>query len=197
MSDESIGQPEDSVSRADFENLQEQLKAAKADRDRQSFEKSEIVAKANAFAKERDDAKAELAAAHAAREKAAADLAAVSAELDTAKRRAQDAIARGEEAVAEIRRLRNIIDTAPSTDPAEVLWTLVSDKTRTAVAWVRAKIPADSPILPYFDKTVETVTRIGCATIKLTREFIVWATPKVIELSKQGVAKVEELLAKK
>jgi hypothetical protein len=219
MSDESVAQPEDSVSRAEFENLQEQLRAAKAERDRQTFEKAEIVAKANAFAKERDDAKAELASVLSERDKVIGDIVsdhekiiadltserdrllqernAATALAQALTRRADEASQRADAAAEEIARLRREIASAPSVEPLAVLATYASEKTKAGVAWVRAKIPADSPALPYFDKTVETVTRVGCVTLKLTQDFIAWATPKVIELTKQGVAKVEELLAKK
>jgi uncharacterized protein (DUF3084 family) len=212
MSDESVSQPEEHVSRAEYENLQEQLKTAKAERDRESFEKSEIVARANAFAKERDDLKEQLASVLSERDqvigdvvaghdKTVADLtserdrianekAAVAASLQEMTRRANDA-------AAEIARLRKIVEATPPTDLVAVLLALIAEKTTAAVAWVRSKIPADSPILPWFDKAVRLVTEIGCATVKLTREFLAWATPKAIELSKRGVAKVEELLAKK
>jgi hypothetical protein len=90
-----------------------------------------------------------------------------------------------------------MVETTRDADPLALLWAIVSDKTRAGVAWLRAKIPADSPILPWFDRTVETVTRVGCMAVKLTREFIAWATPRVIALSKQGMAKIEEMLAKK
>jgi hypothetical protein len=219
MSDETVSQPEESVSRAEYENLQEQLKTAKAERDRQSFEKSEIVAKANAYAKERDDLKVELASVLTERDKIIGDVvaehdkvvadisserdrlahekAAVAASLQEATRRAEDASRRADEAVAEIARLRKIIDAVPPTRAAEVLWALISRETRAAVAWVRSKIPADSPMLPWFDKTIQVVTEVGCMAVKLTREVVAWAAPRVIELTKQGVAKVEELLAKK
>lgn len=219
MSDETVSQPEDAVSRAEYESLQEQLKAARTERDRQIFEKSEIVAKANAYAKERDDLKEQLASVLSERDKIIGDIVAdhdkiiadVTSERDSlarekaslsslfqdATRRADAASSRADEAAAEIARLRGIVDAAPSSDPVEALWAVVSQKTRAAVAWVRAKIPTDSPALPYFDKTVETVTAAGCMAVKLTRDFIAWATPKAIQLSKQGMAKVEELLAKK
>jgi hypothetical protein len=219
MSDESAAQPEDVVSRAEYENLQEQLRAAKAERDRQAFEKAEIVAKANAYAKERDDAKTELASVLTERDRVIGDVVAdhekVIADLTSERdrllqernaatslvqsltRRADEANQRADAAAEEIARLRQQIADTPSADPVEVLVTLVSEKTKAGVAWARAKIPADSPALPYFDKTVETVTRVGCVTLKLTKDFVAWATPKAIELTKQGVAKVEELLAKK
>lgn len=219
MSDESIAQPDDNVSRAELESIQEQLRAIRAERDRQNFEKAEIVSKANAYAKERDDLKAELASVLSARdqmigdvvaehEKKIADLtserdrlaqekAAATSLVQNMTRLADDATRRADEAGEEIARLRAVIANTPKDDPFALLWALASEKTKAGVAWVRSKIPADSPILPWFDKTVETVTVLGCAAVKLTREFIAWATPRVIELSKQGAAKLEELLAKK
>ncbi len=219
MSDESLQQPEDAVSRAELENLQEQLRLLRVERDRQNFEKAEIVAKANAYAKERDQAKEELASVLSERdqmigdvvadhEKKFADLASERDRLAQEKasatslvqnmtRLADEAKRRADAADEEIARLRAMIDNAPKQDPVALLVAVVTEKTKAAVAWVRGKIPADSPILPWFDKAVETVTAIGCAAVKLTREFIAWATPRLIALSKQGVAKVEELLAKK
>jgi uncharacterized coiled-coil DUF342 family protein len=219
MSDESLQQPEDAVSRAELENIQEQLRILRAERDRQNFEKAEIVAKANAYAKERDQAKEELASVLSERdqmigdvvadhEKKIADLiserdrlaqekASATSLVQSMTRLADDAKRRADEAAGEIVRLRAIIDNTPKQDPVALLLALATEKTKALVAWVRGKIPADSAILPWFDKTVETVTAIGCAAVKLTREFIAWATPRVIALSKQGVAKVEELLAKK
>lgn len=219
MSDESLQQPEDAVSRAELENIQEQLRILRAERDRQNFEKAEIVAKANAYAKERDQAKEELASVLSERdqmigdvvadhEKKIADLiserdrlaqekASATSLVQSMTRLADDAKRRADEAAGEIVRLRAIIDNTPKQDPVALLLALATEKTKALVAWVRGKIPADSPILPWFDKTVETVTALGCAAVKLTREFIAWATPRVIALSKQGVAKVEELLAKK
>ncbi|CAJ0876153.1 hypothetical protein AMST5_02759 [freshwater sediment metagenome] len=219
MSDESLQQPEDAVSRAELENIQEQLRILRAERDRQNFEKAEIVAKANAYAKERDQAKEELASVLSERdqmigdvvsdhEKKIADLiserdrlaqekASATSLVQSMTRLADDAKRRADEAAEEIVRLRAIVDNAPKQDPVALLLALATEKTKALVAWVRGKIPADSAILPWFDKTVETVTALGCAAVKLTREFLAWATPRVIALSKQGVAKVEELLAKK
>lgn len=219
MTDETVSQPEGSVSRDDFENLLEQLKAVRTEREQQNSEKAQIVAKANEYAKERDDLREQLASVLSERdriigdvvadhEKRIADIAsqrdqlahekaALEASLQDASRRAEEANRQFVAASLEIQRLREAVDAKPKTDPLDLLLEVLADRTKQAVAWVRSKIPADSPILPYFDKTVEIVTKLGCMAVKLTREFIAWATPKVIELSKQGMAKVEELLAKK
>ncbi len=78
-----------------------------------------------------------------------------------------------------------------------MLWNLVSEQTKAAVAWVRGKIPPDSQFLPWFDKTIEVVTQIGCMAVKLADAFIRWAVPKAIELFNRGKAELEARMAKK
>ncbi|MBG0799683.1 hypothetical protein IYX23_18610 [Methylocystis sp. L43] len=197
MSEETSSQPEDTVSRSELTNLQEQLKATRMERDRQIFEKSEIVAKANAYAKERDDVRDSLAAMTAERDRLAAENAGASTKALEMSRQLEAANRRADEATAEVVRLRHAIATAPSSDPAVVLWSLISEKTRDGVAWVRGKFPADSPALPWFDKTVSLVTQIGCMAVKAADAFIRWAVPKAIELFNKGKAELEARMEKK
>lgn len=197
MSEDTSSQPEDPVSRALVNNLQEQLKATRMERDRQIFEKSEIVAKANAYAKERDDLRDSLAAMTAERDRLAAEKAEVSTQALQASAQIEAAARRADESEAEVVRLRHAIATAPSSDPGVVLWNLVSQQTRNGVAWVRSKIPADSPALPWYDKTVDVVTQIGCVVVKAADAFIRWAVPKAIELFNRGKAELEARMEKK
>jgi len=197
MSEEPSSQSEDTVSRSELNNLQEQLKATRMERDRQIFEKSEIVAKANAYAKERDDLRDSLAAMTAERDRLAAETTEASTKALETSRQLEAAKHRADEAAAEVARLRHAIDTAPSSDPAEVLWSLVSERTKAGVAWVRGKIPAESPALPWFDKTIEVVTQIGCITVKAADAFVRWAAPKAIELFNRGKAELEARMEKK
>ena len=197
MSEETPSQPDDTVSRAALNNLQEQLKATRMERDRQIFEKSEIVAKANAYAKERDDLRDSLAAMTAERDRLAGEKAEASARALQASTQFEAASRRADEAAAEVVRLRQAIATAPSSDPAVVLWNLVAEKTKQGVGWVRGKIPADSPALPWFDKTVDVVTQIGCIAVKAADAFIRWAVPKAIELFNKGKAELEARMEKK
>lgn len=197
MSDEIRTQSEDMVSRIELNNLQEQLKTTRLERDRQIFEKSEIVAKANAYAKERDDLRESLTAANAERDQLAGEKAAAAAKAQEAQREAETANRRAEDALAEVARLRQALATAPSTDPVTVLWAYAQEKTKAGVAWARGKIPADSPALPWFDKTIEVATQIGCMTIKAADAFIRWAVPKAIELFNRGKAELEARMEKK
>ncbi|KAF2992642.1 hypothetical protein OGR47_06290 [Methylocystis sp. MJC1] len=210
MTDETVSQHDDNPSRVEFDTLQEQLKAARAERDRQIFEKTEIVAKANAYAKERDDLKEQLASVLSERDQIIGDVVADHDKVvaDVTSQRDQlahekaavetslkEAARRADEAAAEIARLRRTVDAKPPTDLTGVLLAILAENTKAAVAWLRSKIPADSPALPYFDKTVETATKLGCMAVKLSKEFYVWAKPRVIELYKLGKAKVQELVA--
>ena len=219
MSNDAVSQAEDTVSRADFANLQEQLRIAKAERDRQIFEKSEIVTKANTYAKERDELKEQLASVLSERDriigdvvadhdKIVADLtserdrlaeerASLSARVQDATRLAEAAGRRADEAAAEISRLRHAIETAPSNEPVDVIWKLVKDKTKAALDFVRGIIPADSPILPWYDKTIDTIAQIGFVLATFAKEFLRWATPKALELFNWGKREVEARLAKK
>jgi hypothetical protein len=197
MSEEPTSQPEDTVSRAVVNNLQEQLKATRMERDRQIFEKSEIVAKANAYAKERDDLRDSLAAMTAERDRLAAEKTSASAQTLQASRQLEAASRRADEAEAEVSRLRHAIATAPSSDPAVVLWNLVSQQIKKGVAWVRSKIPADSPALPWYDKTIDVVTQVGCMAVKAADAFMRWAVPKAIELFNRGKAELEARMEKK
>jgi hypothetical protein len=197
MSEETSSQPEDTVSRSELNNLQEQLKATRMERDRQIFEKSEIVAKANAYAKERDDLRDSLAAMTAERDRLATEKAEASTKAFETSRQLEAASRRADEAAAEVARLRHAIETVPSSDPAVVLWNLVAEKTKQGVALVRSKIPADSPALPWFDKTIAVVTQIGCIAVKAADAFIRWAVPKAIELFNRGKAELDARMEKK
>lgn len=175
---------------ADVVGLQEQLKAVTAERDRNAFEKSEIIAKANAFAKERDELREKLTAAVTERERLATEQAGSAGKAEETQRRL-------DQAQAEVSRLREAVDAVPSENPAVVLWRWLSKQTRALVVWTRAKIPEGHAALPWFDRTVETVTRVGCMALTTAEKLICWGTPRLVELGKRLKSEVETRLAKK
>ena len=197
MTDDIVSQPEDTVSRAEYVNLQEQLKVAKAERDRQIFEKSEIVTKANAYAKERDDLRESLVAAIAERDKFAADRADLAAKAQEAARLAADAAQKAEAAGREIARLQHVIDTAPSNDPADVVKKLARDNAKSAVAWIRGKFPPDGPAVKHYDTAVETTTQIGGAAVTILSELYKIVAPEAIKLFNLAKREIETRAAKK
>jgi hypothetical protein len=197
MTDGSASPIEETVSRDEFLNLQEQLKAAKAERDRQAFEKAEIVSRANGFARERDALRDQLDAITAERDRLIAEQASNGARVSGAEQRAAEAGSRLADAEAEVGRLRQALAQTPSSDPGQLLCALLSERTRSAVDWTRAQIPAESPLLPYFDKTVATATTIGCQALRLSKEAYVWAKPHALALIARGKQELQSRLEKK
>jgi hypothetical protein len=208
MADEPMPPTEEPVSevisRAEYVSLQEELRTVRAERDRQAFEKGEIVTRANSFARDRDDMANKLAIATAERDRLAAENNAAVARAAAAETHAgetADRLAAAEAEIgglrAEIVGLRAEIASAPPKQPLELLLLVIKEETRAAVGWVRARIPADSPILPWYDKAIETTVRIGCESIRLAKEFYVWAKPHAIDLVNRGKAELEARLGKK
>jgi hypothetical protein len=190
MSEETTATVEDSAARAEIAGLQDQLRTVTAERDRQTFEKNEIVNKANAAAKERDELRARLAEVLVERDR-------LSSEKTDAARRADETARQLDEATAESARLRGVIDAAPSSDPLVLLWQIATQKTKALVAWIRAKIPADSPLLPWYDKAIETITRAGCLALCYADKGFRWALPRLVGLTQRAVAEIETRIAKK
>jgi hypothetical protein len=181
MAEENISTNEEAVSREEFLNLQEQLKIARAERDRQAFEKAEIVSRANSFARERDELRDRLAATTAERDRMIVEKTAETERAASAERRAEETGRRLAESEAEASRLRQDLAAAPSSDPVKVLLVLLGDTGRSAVARVRAQIPAESPLLGYFDKSVDLTTAIGGQIVRISGEAYLWAKPRVTE----------------
>lgn len=181
MAEESVPPNEEIVSREEFLNLQEQLKTARAERDRQAFEKAEIVSRANGFARERDELRQRIAGITAERDRLAAEKTAETERAFDADRRAVETGRRLAEIEAEAARLRQELASAPSNDPTKVLMALLGQKGRSAVAWMRVQIPPESPLLGYFDKSVEGTKVVGGHALRLSGEAYLWAKPRFIE----------------
>jgi chromosome segregation ATPase len=177
--------------------LQAQLKSLTADRDRQAFEKSEIIERANSISRERDDFRQRLEAATAERASLASERDRLVNEAAAASRALADATKRAEEAGAEVARLRGALEAGPNADPLLLLWEVVSQKTKAGVAFLRSKIPENHPALPWFDTIVETATRLGCLAVNASVAFAKWAVPQVKVLSAKLLSEVEARLAKK
>lgn len=164
----------------ELDALYEQSAATKAECDRLCLELNSITA-------ERDILRQQLSSANAERDRAA-----------TA----------GARAAEENERLRNLIASAPTPDPVVVIVDFASAKTKALVAKTRAAIPADSPALPWFDRTVSALTTAGTVGAKVTRDTArwlaprikdgyAWAKPRALELYAKAKAEVEKRLAKK
>jgi hypothetical protein len=68
--------------------------------------------------------------------------------------------------------------------PVAMLWRAITLIACDAVAWTRAKIPPGSPLLPWFDRAIDVATKAGRLAWQWANAFVVWATPRVIDLWK-------------
>jgi hypothetical protein len=84
----------------------------------------------------------------------------------------------------ELARYRDAMEHAPVEDPWGVLWRAISQIVRDSVAWVRAKIPPNSPLLPWFDRAVELAKTLGRLALKCGKALFEWAKPRTIQIWK-------------
>jgi len=80
--------------------------------------------------------------------------------------------------------------------PLAMLWRAITLIACDAVAWTRAKIPPDSPLLPWFDRAIEYATKAGRLAWKCACAFVEWATPRVIDLWKWAKSEVAKRVSK-
>jgi hypothetical protein len=80
--------------------------------------------------------------------------------------------------------------------PLAMLWRAITLIACDVVAWTRAKIPPDSPLLPWFDRAIEYATKAGRLAWKCARAFIEWATPRVIDLWKWAKSEFAKRVSK-
>lgn len=202
---------DETASAAETAGLDTQLKEITAERDRHAADKLELITKASALSKELDAARAQLATVSAERDDlrrkrdaAVAERNAVASERDAAAAARDEAAAERDRLVAEAaaasqenaRLSEKLASAAGKPDPVEVFTDLAAEKTKALVAWTRSKIPADSPALPWFDRTVETTTKAGCIAVKTTRDVSRWLAPRIAEAYGWAKPRALELYAK-
>lgn len=100
------------------------------------------------------------------------------------------------EIAAELVRFHDAMEHAPVDDPWGVLRRAVSQILCNCVAWVRAKIPPDSPLLPWFDRAVELVKTAGRLVLKWGAALFEWAKPRAIDLWKSLKSEVARRMRK-
>jgi hypothetical protein len=116
------------------------------------------------------------------------DGATVTAEFARFRREAEQRQAAAERALA--------LQPPPDETPLAMLWRAITLIACDAVAWTRAKIPPDSPLLPWFDRAIDVATKAGRLAWNCARAFIEWATPRVIDLWKWAKSEVAKRVSK-
>jgi len=187
----AVAEPADNS--ATVAELKKSLSAVAQERDQlraAAGEKAELLKRIDGLSRERDDFVSRAGALSAERDALLRDSAALKSALEAASRRAETA--EGDRA-----RLLTALDAKAEYDPLFLLWQVISQKTKQGVAFVRGKIPPEHPALPWFDKTIETVTQLGCLAVRGSIALISWATPRAKALAERLWSEAQTRLAKK
>lgn len=83
---------------------------------------------------------------------------------------------------AEFARFRDAMERAPVEDPWSVLGRAALQIVSNWVAWMRAKIPRDSPLLTWYDRAVELAKTTGSLLFRCGKAFFEWAKPHAVAL---------------
>jgi len=118
------------------------------------------------------------------------------AQIDELSRQLDEERRKRAEIAAEFARFRDSMEHTPVEDPWGVLGRAVSQIFGDWVAWARRKIPAESSLLPWFDRAVSLAKTAGRLAWKWAKAFFEWATPRVIDLWKWLKSEVERRMSK-
>ena len=204
MSDENVPNADD-VKR---ESLRALLRDVTAQRDKLLAEYEAMALQVDESAREIDEdilqirqysGKAEASERRAEKETARADD--LARQLDEERRNSATVTNEFARFRREAEQRRAAAERALALQPSEasplaMLWRAITLIACDAVAWTRAKIPPDSPLLPWFDRAIEYATKAGRLAWKCACAFIEWATPRVIDLWKWAKSEVAKRVSK-
>jgi hypothetical protein len=82
---------------------------------------------------------------------------------------------------AEFARFRDAMERTPVEDPWSILGRAALQIVSNWAAWMRAKIPPDSPLLPWYDRAVELAKTTGDLLFRCGKAFFKWAKPRAVD----------------
>jgi hypothetical protein len=88
---------------------------------------------------------------------------------------------KGAAIAAEFAHFRDAMERAAIEDPWSVLGRAALQILSDWVAWVRAKIPPDNPLLPWFDRAVALAKATGSLLFRWGKAFFKWAKPRAVD----------------
>ena len=186
MSDQTV--PKSDTPDIELESLRALLRDVTAQRDKLLTQYEAMALQVDELTREinddilqaRESAKKAEASEHHAMEAAAraeeeaARVNELTRQLDEERRKSADI-------AAEFARFRLNVGAVSGENPRAMLLHALSLILRDCVAWTRAKIPTDSPFLPWFDRAIELATKAGRLAAQWAGVFIEWATPRAID----------------
>jgi hypothetical protein len=124
----------------------------------------------------------------------ATEIAELSRQLDAERRKTAETAAQFEryrESVAQ-----KLAEHARTEDPWSLLALAISQIVDGWVAWLRTKIPADSALLPWFDRAVAFAKTFLQLAWKGVRASYDWTKPRLVELCKRAKSEIDQRAGK-
>jgi hypothetical protein len=100
------------------------------------------------------------------------------AHTDALLRQLNEERLKSSEIALEFTRFREAVERAPVQDPWRLLGRAVLQIVSNRVARARLKFPPDSPLLPWFDRTVELVKSMWRRLLSWSRAVFLWVKPR-------------------
>jgi hypothetical protein len=109
------------------------------------------------------------------------------AQIDALTRQLDEERRKSAEIAADLARYRDSVEKklaehARREDPWGLLASAIAQILSQSVAWLRAKIPAESAFLPWFDRLVDFAKATGRLAWTWSKAFLEWAKPRAAEL---------------
>ncbi|MEK8095437.1 hypothetical protein WOC76_23545 [Methylocystis sp. IM3] len=183
MSDGSTPRPaEDAHEKLDRDELLTRLRDVTDQRDKLLSQFEAMALQVDESVREIDDA--QLDAQHNAQQAhdSARRAEAEAARAEDLVRQLDEERRRRDELAAEFDRFRETAAHRIEDDPWGLLWAALAQILHDAVAWLRAKLPPDSALLPWFDRTVEGAKTAFRLAVKAMAAFFDWAKPHALAI---------------
>ena len=201
MSDDSLPKTADDVKRRERYDLLARLRDVTRQRDELLTQYEAMAFQVDELTKDVDGALLE-ARANAKRaqdcelleEREAAQIRELTGQIEAERRKS-------EEIAAEFARYRQetaqkLEEHAQREDPWSLLAFAVSQILSQAVAWLRAKIPAESALLPWFDRLIDFLKATGRLAWRWGNQAFDWAKPRVLDFWKRLRAEIAQRMRK-
>ncbi len=201
MSDDSLPKTADDVKRRERYDLLARLRDVTRQRDELLTQYEAMAFQVDESTKDVDGALLE-ARANAKRaqdcelleEREAAQIRELTGQIEAERRKS-------EEIAAEFARYRQetaqkLEEHAQREDPWSLLAFAVSQILSQAVAWLRAKIPAESALLPWFDRLIDFLKATGRLAWRWGNQAFDWAKPRVLDFWKRLRAEIAQRMRK-
>jgi len=158
---------------------------------------NEMTTRTNSFTSDLSELRDRLGVITSERDKFASEISATIDRFIKTERQLLEATDRIANNESEISRLQDLADDKSIGNIARLLYAFTAENTKNGVSRVRAMIPNDSPLLPYFDKTNEFMKIFVTQAQQVSQKAYEMAKPHALELYRRVKQEIDNQVIKK